>query len=64
MMRLAFPISCNTPKESLRQEFNNVYYGRLEVLLQFYLWDKFHVTIVWNTRETGDIYENVSNPDL
>ena len=26
------------------------------VLFQFYLWDQFHVTIVWNTRETGDMY--------
>ena len=29
--------------------------NRLEVLFQFYLWDQFHVTIVWNTRETGDL---------
>ena len=27
----------------------------MEVLFQFYLWDQSHVTIVWNTRETGDI---------
>ena len=24
------------------------------VLFQFYLWDQSHVTIVWNTRETGE----------
>ena len=30
--------------------------NRLEVLFQFFLWEQFHVTIVWNTRETGDIY--------
>ena len=29
--------------------------NRLEVLFQFSLWDQSHVTIVWNTRETGDI---------
>ena len=29
--------------------------NRLEVLFQFYLWDQSQVTIVWNTRETGDI---------
>ena len=28
---------------------------RLEVLFQFYLWDQPHVTIVRNTRETGDM---------
>ena len=28
--------------------------NRLEVLFQFYLWDQSHITIVWNTRETGD----------
>ena len=27
----------------------------MEVLFQFYLWDKSHITIVWNTRETGDM---------
>ena len=26
----------------------------LEVLFHFYLWDQSRVTIVWNTRETGD----------
>ena len=29
----------------------------MDVLFQFYLWDQSHVTIVWNTRETGDIYK-------
>ena len=29
--------------------------SRLKVLFQFYLWDQSHTTIVWNTRETGDI---------
>ena len=27
-----------------------------EVLLQIHFWDQSHVTIVWNTRATGDIY--------
>ena len=26
------------------------------IIIQFYLWDQSHVTIVWNTRETGDIH--------
>ena len=29
----------------------------MKVLFQFYLWYQSHVTIVWNTRETGDIYQ-------
>ena len=30
--------------------------GGLEVLFQSYLWDQSPITIVWNTRETGDLY--------
>ena len=29
--------------------------NRLEDLFKFYLWDQSHVTLVWNTRKTGDI---------
>ena len=28
----------------------------MEALFHLHLWDQSHVTIVWNTRETGDIY--------
>ena len=28
----------------------------MEVLFQIHFWDKYHFTVVWNTRETGDIY--------
>ena len=33
----------------------DIKYDGMDVLFQFYLWDQSHVTIVWNTRETGDI---------
>ena len=29
------------------------------VLFQFYLWDRSHVTIVLNTRETGDMCDAI-----
>ena len=29
---------------------------RMEALFHLHLWDQSHVTIVWNTRETGDIH--------
>ena len=31
-------------------------YYRLEVSYQVHLWDQSQVHIVWNTRETGNIY--------
>ena len=30
-------------------------------LFQIHFWDQSHVNIVWNTRETGDIY-SVNGP--
>ena len=36
--------SCTTPSKWLRQELKRLYF-----------WDLSHVTIEWNTRETGDI---------
>ena len=33
----------------------------MDVLFQFFLWDQSHVTVVWNTRETGDIYKHREN---
>ena len=29
---------------------------RMEALFHLYLWGQSHITIAWNTRETGDIY--------
>ena len=40
---------------TMNWSFNNLNDG-MEVLFQLYLWDQSHVTVVWNTRETGDIY--------
>ena len=40
---------------TMNWSFNNLN-DRMEVLFQLYLWDQSHVTVVWNTRETGDIY--------
>ena len=31
-----------------------------EFLFQIHFWDQSHVTIVWNTRETGDIVFSIS----
>ena len=36
----------------------------MEVLFQFYLWDQSQVTIVWNTRETGDINNTGQTGDM
>ena len=29
---------------------------RMEASFHLHLWDQSHVTLEWNTRETGDIY--------
>ena len=28
----------------------------MEAMFHLHLWDQSHVTLVWNTRETGDMY--------
>ena len=44
--------------------YKDISCNRMEVFFQFYLWDQAHVTIVWNTRETGDMYHQYKEKNV